>query len=286
MRLDSYLPPWELTFAVNTCDSLDRLRQLKQEHSSPFAEFASWNDVRCWLEDGGIWREAADGVLRPVLAAYKQRPDQAWQEILLFLFWRPLARIQGLLLELEPEPTCRFSQTCWAFLHVLERIDLNQRPRRLGTKILQDVRHDARLHFATEHERSRDLDPLADEIDQTDAEDVGGVRLGGALDGAIAAVELRHDRSWAMACLKALVHAGRLSRTDFLILIGCHLYGWTLDEMAERQGLSYQAMKKRRQRAADLLKEIAPDLSPDLPDTPLMSLRRSPRKEKGHDGEL
>lgn len=277
----------EQASAVRSSACANRLVSLQgHQPESPLVAFSSWAEARRWLDKGGIWRETADQVLRPVLAAYKQRPDRAWQEILLFLFWRPLARIQWLLFELEPEPECRFSQTCWAFLHVLQRMDLKQRRRALGTKILQDVRHDARLYFAAEHARSRKLDPLADEIDQTDTEGVGGVRLGGALDAAFADVEFRHDRSWAEARLNDLVRTGQISDSESRILIGCHLYGDTLTEMAAELGLSYEAAKKIRQRAANFLTEVAPDLSPDLPDTPLMSLRRSPRKEKTHDGEL
>ena len=287
MRLDSFLPPWGLSRAVDSRDSLDRLQQMKHEcPDAPFAALASWGDVRRWLDKGGIWREATDSVLRPVLAAYKQNPNQTWQDILLFLFWRSLARVQWILRRLEPEPACRFSQVSWAFLHALARLDLNQRSSRLGAKLIQDARHDAWLYFVREDARGRKHKPLADEIDQSDTEGVGGVSLGGAEDYDFLEAEFTHDGNWAVARLKDLVRTGQLSPADSQILIACHLEGATLEEMAAQLGLSYQAMKKRRQRAAGHLKIIAPDLSPDLPDTPLIPLRPAPRREKTDDGDL
>lgn len=245
----------------------------------PLDGFSSWADAKSWLDGLGAWREETDVLLRPLLSTCRERPDQSWHDILLFLFWRPLMRIYGRTRLLDQQSDQRFSLVYWSFARAVQRLDLEQRPARLGAKVLQDVWHDVREHYEHEHRRARLHDAPLDgsEDDEGGLDDPGSAR--GALDPAFFAIEHRHDRSWAIARLKALVRAGHFSRPDLLIVIGCHLYGRTLEEMAARQGVSYEAVKKRRQRAVDFLKEHAPDLSPDLPDTPLMSLRRSPRKE-------
>jgi hypothetical protein len=43
--------------------------------------------------------------------------------------------------------------------------------------------------------------------------------------------------------------AGRIGEVDFNLLVGTRVYGKLLRECAEEAGLSYQAAKKRRQRA-------------------------------------
>jgi len=259
---------------------LDELKNAQPGH--PLAASHSWDEVRAWLEDGGVWREEADRALLPLLHAYKTRPDQAWHDILLYLFWRQLVRFHRLFWQIEPDEGCRFSLVYWTFLRVLERLEPERRRCRLGAKILQDLRHDLRQHYAKESRQSRSHLPLAAELDDIEQESFGAVDPGGAEDPAFLEIEFRHDRSWAIARLKELVRRGQLSRPGFLILVGSHLYGHTIEEMAERLGLQYPAAKQRRLRALKSLQESAPDLFPDLVHDPLMSLKRAPRKEKRH----
>jgi hypothetical protein len=271
---------------VRSPESISRLLEMQRHPAgSSFAAFSNWVEVKRWVDREGIWRESADPLLRPMVAAYQQCDAPAWSEILLYLFWRPLARVHRLLAACDPDPTCRYSQVFWAFTMALRRIDLDKRTCRLGSKVIQDMRHDVRHAYDLERARARRIAYLDDEA----FGDCGHESTMSALrvqDTGFASVEYRHDTSWAIAQLKAHVRSGHLTHTDFLILVGCHLYGRTLDEMAARQGLNYDAVKKRRQRAVSLLKKTAPELSPDLPNTPLMSLSRAPRKEKSHVREL
>lgn len=259
----------------------ERLRMLRSgDFELERGRFCNWLEVRHWLDDVGIWHERADPILRPMLEAYQQSYDQAWSEILLYLFWRPLARVYWLVATQDSDPATRHSQVFWAFTKALQRIDVDRRGERLGAKVIQDTRHDVREFYERERARGRRCKYLEDMLSGEENHRSGWEVP--SHDVGFASFEYRHDSAWAIGRLKSRVRAGQLTRTDFLILVGCHLYGRTLDEMAARQGLNYESAKKRRQRAVSLLKKTAPELSPDLPDTPLMSMSRSSRKEKSH----
>ena len=90
----------------------------------------------------------------------------------------------------------------------------------------------------------------------------------------------RAEREWAIRRLRQLHRTGVLSRPHFLILLGCCLHGHSLSEMALRLGVNYATAKKQRQRAIGRLEKSAPDLSPNLPDSPLYLTDRSCRPEE------
>jgi hypothetical protein len=283
MHLNSSLTQRELSRAVESCDSLDRLLQLQLDFpDTPLADFSSWNDARRWLRQVGAHQEAADAVLRPVLAAFHQQSDEIWHDILFFLFDRPLRRIHRDLLRLDQEPALVWSEIGWAFLRALHRLDLDHRTSRPGLKLLNDTRHDVRQVYARERARQKWLRSPAKEEDERTVrvEDRGGD------DPAFEKIEHEHDVRWARAHLKDLVRRGRLSGPDYLILIGCHLYGHSLEEMADRLGLSYEATKRRRQRAASYLKNHSRFLSPESGLTPLRQVEPTSPTRRRHGGKL
>jgi DNA-directed RNA polymerase specialized sigma24 family protein len=105
--------------------------------------------------------------------------------------------------------------------------------------------------------------------EEEDDEEGRGVRAPGIEDEEFVAVERRHDVVWARAHLKALVRRGEISESDYLILIGCYLYGHSLDEMAARLGMSYDATRKRRQRVLKIIQKNANSVSPGPGPRPL-----------------
>lgn len=283
MRLDSFPYARDLSRAIDSCDSLDRLRRLKREFpDSPLADFASWNDARQWLCQVGAHQETADAVLRPVLAALHQQPDETWHDILFFLFDRPLRRIHLALQRLDQEPALVWSEIGWAFLRALHRLDLDHRTSRPGLKLLNDTRHDVRQVYARERARQKRLESPANQEDERTV----NVENRGGDDPAFAKIEHEHDVRWARAHLKDLVRRGRLSGPDYLILIGCHLYGHSLEEMADRLGLSYEATKRRRQRAASYLKNHSRFLSPESGLAPLRQVEPTSPTRRRHGGKL
>lgn len=271
MHLNSILPPRELSRSAAARDSIDRLRRLQDAfRGSPLDSFSTWEDVRFWLEEIGVAGVASDAVLRPVLIGAKRSPDENWHSILLLLFWRPLVRIRRDLARLDPEPNSLDSNLCWAFLRALHRLDLDRRAAGLGQKILNDVRHDVRHLYAAERALAIQFTPLADEPDDDEAgEGQPRGEILGAPDRAYEEFESKHDARAVRRWLERLVHSGRLSEPDYMILVGCSLYGHPLEEIATSQGLSYEAARKRRQRATKFLQERERKMSPRSDRDPL-----------------
>jgi hypothetical protein len=209
----------------------------------------------------------ADVVLRPALVSRQDAPDKQWHCILLFLFWQRLFLISNRLRRLDEDDNSRNSQVYWSFLHALHRSELLQRPARLGLKILNDVQHDVRFFYRREREYGSPLDPVTDDKDE-DQED--GTRCSKVLagdDDGFTQINLQHDVRAVRRWLKQLVRRGRLSKPDYLIFVGSYVYGHSLQTMASRLGLTYEATRKRRQRAEKFLQKNASGMSPtfDLP---------------------
>lgn len=254
MRLDSILPPRELSRAVSSSESVHRLQLLADQFlGTQLATFACWEDARRWLDRTGARTVAADVVLKPILTAFRRQPDEVWLNILLFLFWRSQSRIYRALRGRVPNPDDVGSEVRWAFLRVLHRLDPTQRIAAYGQKIINDMWHDVRLHCERERARQERFPTPAWEAEDDQEED--DPKEPGAPDPAFAMVGHRHDAARIRADLKGHVRCGRLSRADYLILVGCYLYGRSLDEMAGRLGLTYEVAKKRRQRALERLKK-------------------------------
>lgn len=279
MHLLTALPPRALLHAVNSQGAQERLHRLQHEFpAAPFGEFTSWNEVRHWVEARDIGGVEADRALRPVLHMAQQAMDETWHDTLLVLFWRRLAQISAWLSAVEVDRSERDSQIVWAFLKVLQRVNLQLRPAHIGRKITNDTAHDVRLHFAQPRGELKTIDPILTEEERA----LGwvGAKEPGVEDPGFASVEMERDRELATAQLMALAARGRIARADALILIGCHLYGHSLQEMAAELGLPYETVKRRRQRAAQYLRVHAKYLSPELPESPLRPLRHAARKEE------
>lgn len=72
---------------------------------------------------------------------------------------------------------------------------------------------------------------------------------GSALDPAFAKIENRDEFETAVRSFHRHVEEGRLSETDFLILVATRFYGLPLKDYARDTGLDYEMAKKRKQRA-------------------------------------
>ena len=248
-----------------------------QHPRGPLPQFDSWPVACLYLNTVGIKTVDADGVLGPVLEATKTDPDEVWHSILTFLFWDQLRRIHDYTARLDDDPGHRFALISWRFLQATHRIDLASRGTKFGKKLFNDTFHDVREHYAAErdhpeHQAPEDEDDTCDYFDRQPGYDLTQAR-----------VEFQLDRERAIAGLRGLVRRGLINRPDYQILLGCHLYGRSIAEMAAHLGVPYEAAKKRRLRAVEKLQKTWPELSPDHADSPLYPIERCARKEEGRD---
>lgn len=249
------------------------LRFVSQLPSDANSHLSGWPDLRQSLDRLGFKAQRSDPLIRQIIRGYQGDGDGTWTSVAVYLFWRPLRQIYFGLRGLD-EPHILFAEIHWRFLAALSRIDLSRREREFGKKLLNDTRADTRRSYRTFYGHHVQFEE--DEYDELPEQRIGS-HYWTAED-----IESSVGRSWAIERLRSLARDGSLSRPDYQILLGCYIYGRSLDQMAEHLGITYGAAKKRRQRATKKLRENASDLSPNPPARSLYPLERSTRKEADH----
>ena len=243
-----------------------------QESNNP------WLGVEEWVNSTGFRSADTDVVLRWLIRYSRDQPGSHPQELLLLLAWNSLVELHGILRRLERNAGSSWPTLYWSFLKAMGRIDLGRRSTHIGQKLLNDSQHDTRLWYR--HEREKHPGVIIGEDEDDPTERIPSPYVEQASAGH------RIERQWAIKRLRSLVRSGTLTRPDFQILLGCHLYGRSIDEMAAHLGIPYGVAKKRRQRAVKKLQKSAPHLSPNDPDSPLYPVERISRKEAEDEIEL
>jgi hypothetical protein len=181
-----------------------------------------------------------DDILRPIFGAHGEDQDPRWRTILLVIFWPGLEGIHRKKQHWDPAPDTLWSNITWGFLETVCRIDTRERPNRLVQKIINDTIH--RLYGEYRHEWRRVEREVSLETDEFE-------RLAGGDEGLeMAAVELLDEKEFEVRELKRYLASGVISEADFFLALGTIVYGASLSEYSEQAGLSYETVKKRRQR--------------------------------------
>jgi hypothetical protein len=215
------------------------LNVLRQGHPF-FRRFASWNDVVAFMRQGVSRDPEKDQVLLPILRAHAEDGDPRWRTILLVIFWPGLDAIWRRKWHWDRDPDALWANVVWAFLRSVCRLDPSKRASRLVQKIVNDVFHGLHDDYRRDWRRAaREVATDPDELAGHDVED----------ERAAAAATLRLEQEARIEALKAHRAAGRISDTDFLLLVGTQVYGRSLADCAHESGLTYEAAKKRQQRA-------------------------------------
>lgn len=216
------------------------------QKNEPFLRrFTTWVDVIAFMRRGTSTDPLKDDILRPIFEAHAQDQDSRWRTILLVIFWPGLESIHFHKRGWDADPRERWQNITWAFLQVLCRINVKQRPARLVQKVFNDTIHRLFDEYRRTWSRTnRELPTDPEEITAL-ASGIGGVDLAG--------FELREAQEIAIQRLREHLTAGRISEADYLLLIGTRVYGQSVADYAREAGLDYQVAKKRRQRVEAVL---------------------------------
>lgn len=232
---------------IQTERYLTLLEDFRRRHPI-FREFTTWVDVVAFMRHG-TWKDLCkDDVLRPIFAAHSRDEDPRWRAILLAIFWSGLESIHLQRRGWNSDDEDRWQEIVWTFLELLCRIDLRRRPARLAQKVLNDTVQNY-------------YDEISKPLSRKNLEVLAGPEellflAGGAEDAAFGAFELREEKEPEIRQLRAQTEACRLSKSDFLLLVGTEVYGLSLADSARLAGLDYELAKKRRQRAHAALRRF------------------------------
>ncbi len=181
-----------------------------------------------------------DAILRAIFERHREDGDPAWRTILLLLHWHVLEIIWSRARRLDDDGEARWANVLWAFLKAVCRLDVRQRPEGIARKIFNDTCHDLRALYRRERFRAGAPWPEDDDGNPIDIAD---------WDRGFAEFDKAQDRADLLRRLDQLRRSGHLPEVDYLLLVGTEVYNRSLQECANETGLSYEAAKKRRQRA-------------------------------------
>jgi hypothetical protein len=213
-----------------------------------FRRFDTWTDIVAFMRKGISQEPQKDEVLRPIFMTHRKDHDPRWRTVLLVIFWPGLESIHRRKRGWDPDPDERWQNLVWTFLKVICRIDVSRRPDRLVQKVINDTLH----HLHDEYRRAWNAKAL--EIFPEDDNEFE-LLCGGEESIGYALVELRELQEMEIKKLRFHVEEGRISDSDFLLLVGTRVYGNSIADYAREAGLDYQVAKKRRQRAEAVIRQ-------------------------------
>ena len=225
---------------IETKEYRPSLQRLQRECAF-FRDFSTWGDIVAFMRGGSSRDPMKDEILRPILAAHAEDSDPRWRTILLVFFWPGLKSICIKRRGWDPEFESLWSNAVWIFLQAVCRLDLSKRPGRLVQKLVNDTIS----RLGADYRRARDQSAVEIPTNPGLIECLAG----GVEDPGLDELDFRDDQELRIEKYRAHLEAGCISETDFTLLVGTRIYCKALRECAEELGLTYQAAKKRRQRA-------------------------------------
>jgi hypothetical protein len=229
----------------------DQYRKLltKLKRRAPFLRrFGAWRDVIAFMRAGTSRDQRKNEVLWPILAAHSADQDYRWRTILLAIFWPGLVSIHRKKSHWdEDEPDELWQRIFWAFHESICRIDLKRRGDCLVQRIYGATVHRLRSECRRAWKRAeREAGP--DNVEIEAVADLNGIDLED-IDRRIAQ-EIEIER------LRGHLDAGRITKADFLLILGTRVYGKPVIDYARELGLDYEVIRKHRQRIEAALRRF------------------------------
>jgi hypothetical protein len=210
-----------------------------------FRRFETWSEVAALISEGARRDAGKDTLLRAIFRGHRQSGDSGWRAVLLLVFWHELEGILRLKRHWDRDGEQLWSNVVWAFMQVITRIDERRRPNGMIQKVVNDTIHRLYEEYSREWRRCRREMP-------TDPEEIASLLGSGKNDAA--GNQLAQEA--AVRRLRRYVTEGHLRETDFFLLLGTCVYGSPVAEYARQVGVSYEAARKRRQRALAVLRKL------------------------------
>ena len=215
------------------------LAGLRRQHPA-FRPFKAWTEVVPRLQDRSTDGPARDRLLRPLLRANRGSADKRIQTILLAVFWPGLVSIHRQKRSWDSNPEELWQNILCTFFEVTQRIDVTKRRERYLQKIYNDTVH--RLH-----DRYRKLWNARNHEHAVPQEDLDASV--GAVGIDTDSIDFRETQRKKVERYRCCLHEGWINLEGFRLLVETRVYGKSMVAYARDWQISYEATKKRRQRA-------------------------------------
>ena len=192
-------------------------------------------------------RELKDRVLFGIFTAFRIDPDPLWMSFLTLIFLPMLSKLynQKSFYEDSGDTEDLWQQLYWCFLQTIHNLDPDRRPRGIAAKVKNDTRKRLYEHYRALWESRKAYGRMVDfvrEIEPIIREHQLHRRHPFPADEGETQMERLDELS---VCLKA----GVIKDSEYQLLVSTEVERYSLRYLAQRYGISYEAMKKRRQRA-------------------------------------
>lgn len=231
------------------------LLQRIKEREPFFKRFQNWRDVVAFMREGTSEDPEKNIVLRAIFRDYKSEP--LLKTVLYVVFWPALTSIDFHKRHWNPDSEERWQDIQWIFLEVISRIEIGKRSDRLVQKIYNDVVH--RLHDECNRTWERQKMEIQPDIDDSIDDPLKGKKKKRHINAVridTGAIDLCREVEAKARKLRGHLEGGRITEADFHLILGTRLLGKSLSDLAQETGQSYQAIKKRRQRAEAVIKQF------------------------------
>lgn len=192
-------------------------------------------------------RELKDRILFGIFTAFRIDPDPLWVSFLTLIFMPMLSKLynQKSFYEDCGDTEDLWQQLYWCFLQTIHNLDPYRRPTAIAAKIRNDTRKRLYEHYRALWESRKAYRGMVDfvrEIEPIVREHQLHRRHPFPTDEDEMRMELLDELS---VCLKA----GVIKDSEYQLLVATEVERYPLRCLAQRYGISYEALKKRRQRA-------------------------------------
>jgi DNA-directed RNA polymerase specialized sigma24 family protein len=238
-------PNWaDLEHALEASLGLDAgsdLLRLLQKRVSGVTDIVSWSELARSMLSKRSSGSFKDGVLCGLGRGAGRAAADLRASAFLFLFLPGLRALFSRARSWDSDAEDLWEEIVVTFLEAVEGFRAGARAERVAQKLMGDTLNRLYRRYLRRW-REQGWVPGIDPVALDTIESVSG-----GIDEA--GIELRETRESQIRALHAAVEAGAVRKRDVCLIVATALYGEPVAAFAQRAGVAYATMKKRRQRA-------------------------------------
>lgn len=253
MRKQQRETEWKSICEDLTAEHYKKLLSELSENCGDLSSFDSWEQAALYIQSLPADSPDKDKLLSNIFSEIRVKGITGYQSLILAVFWSDLIRIHSSKWKWDCNPDSRWGNVLWAYLQIAERFDPSARAYGICRKLFNDTVNSLYKIYKAEWailEAEIPTDPQGI-LDTHDSFVFDNLQP--SLTSSPTEI-IRENLTYHL-------NSGHINELDLKIISETRLDGKTLKDCAEGSGISYQAAKKRRSRAENILRNINRDES-------------------------
>jgi hypothetical protein len=184
-----------------------------------------------------------NAILGSLIAAHQKDKNPIWKPLLSIIFWPAIEWVFFRQRNPYTDNDDLFLEVYWAFCEVLWTYPVKKRPHKVASNLKFEV-----LNLICQQQKKNWQHQYISQLAQQTSRLLKDKILALSTPD-ITAWDKPKEEELTKEDYRKLLSSGAITETDYLLLVGTKVYGRSLKELAREHNLSYEAAKKRRQRA-------------------------------------